>query len=272
MAQDTEYITTRRAGIWSRAMQYHDSPWWASDEEAVADLVPGDGWTVTVKNSITIDTDVTVGLSLQSQIWTPLAVSTTAGSTATSLVSGSYTAAAAVKSSKGQTWIGNTATAAFSIVNGTSKPRVTFSAPPPAGCEYWLFLSSPLNQDLRPVLYCRGITGTTVDLVGGNYDNTWSAGIAAGSSTTFGNSVGMKSTGVTNALRIQSSGTITIAAGKTLTVRGDIGIESSKNSTKAYIIIEPGATLKFDPNQADVPAYDLYRLLITGDGDIRIKG
>lgn len=275
MAQATEYWTTQRDGNWSRPFQYHDSPWWSSDEEIVGSglegTYPGDGWTVVVKHALTVDVDILAGLSLQSQVWTPLTVSTSAGSSVTGLPNGSYSASAAVHSIKGETGIGNTATAAFVLAVGTSKPRITFSSPPPAGCEYWLFLSHPTEPTRRNV-YCTGITGTTIDLVSGLWENTWTAGVASGGSVGFGNARTQRSATITNALTIHAAGSLIVAAGKSFKARGDIEIQSVAGSTKPYITINSGSTFEFDESQAVVPTAKLYRLLMSGDGDIRIKG
>jgi hypothetical protein len=266
------YFSTERDGNWSRPQQYHDSPWWASDEEAVVGLVPGDGYCITIRHVLTMDVDTIIGPSFQTQIWDPLAVSLTAGSAVTNLRSSTYAAAAAIFSPKGRTYIGNTLTATFAIVNGVSRPRITFASPPPAGCSYWLFLSDMTDGQFIPRVYCRGITGTTVDLVAAESAtyNIYDAGVAVPGALPSEDYYGGVSPGECNALTIQAAGSIVVAAGKTLTYRGDVEIQSPVGSTKPYFVINRNGILRPDASQATAPTE--YRVLMRGGGDIRYTG
>jgi hypothetical protein len=271
------YFTTQRAGNWSREARFHDSPWWSSDEEIIGSVLefsyPADDWSVIVRHNLTVDVDIVIGHSLQAAIWEPLAVSATAGSTVTALPTGNYTASASVFSANGETQVGNTVTASFLLTNGVSKPRITFAEVPPAGCTYRIYLSHPLNDipNLR-TLYCSGITGTTVDLVPSLWGNTWSAGVATGGAVGFGNSTGVIPSGQSSAITISAEGSIIVASGKELLIRGDLVVESPTGSTKPFVQIGSGGTFRSDPSLAVDPTRADYLMWFQGGGDIRFLG
>jgi hypothetical protein len=262
MAQGS-FWTTHRAGNWSRPITFHDSPWWASDEED-GDLVgfyPANGDTVIVRHNLTVDADIIIGCSLQAAIWEPLAISTTAGSTVTALPTGSYTLGASVSSANGETHLANTVSAPFTITQGVSKPRVTFVTNPPAGCSYRLYLHGVASGDAM-TLYCQDIGGTTVDLVSGFWGNNWVAGVATGGAVTNQNSTSPLLPGEANA----------VASGKRLLLRGDFVVESPTGSTKPFVQIGSGGTFRTDKSAATDPTRADYLMWFQGGGDIRFLG
>lgn len=265
---------TQRAGNWSSPGSSPDSPWFASEEESGDLTSPGDGDTVVIRHKVTVDVDVVIGRSLQAAIWEPLTVSLTGGSDVTALPSRTYTISADVESANGRTQVGNTVSAPLVITQGTSKPRVTFAEAPPTGCSYNVFLSDSLGDNfLGRSLYCGGVIGTTLDLTLDGYGFSYAAGVPAGTNLGYANSgKGEVPPHQANAVTITSDGSLIVADGKRLLIRGDLAVESSAGSTKDFIQVGKGATYRIDGSQATDPTRAGYIMSFQGGGDIHFAG
>lgn len=267
---------TQRDGNWSTVGGDHSSPWWSSDAQIVGSEIessyPGAGSTVIVRHDLTVDVDITIGLSLQAALWVPPDFTTTGGTTVTSLPTGTYTAAATVFSPMGETQLAGS-TMTLSLTTGVSKPRVLFADFPPTGCTYRLYLDDPSRSGGdRMTLYCSDIGGTTVELVPDAWGNTWDNGVTTGGAVTNQNSTSPQTAGAANAITIKSAGSITIADGKRLAIRGDVVIESSASSKKPFILVGKGSTYRMDPSAATDPTRARYQMVFQGGGDVRFLG
>ncbi len=102
-------------------------------------------------------------------------------------------------------------------------------------------------------------TGTwTGSVVPGNGDTvTVSHAVTVDVNTTVGTSP--STTGGTPALLVDSSGTFTIGTGITLTVRGDLSLNSSSYNVDNFMIMNAGSSLIFDPTLASVRTTAGYR-------------
>lgn len=270
MANDL-YISTRRDGNWSRPQQYHNSPWWVNDADAVPDFVPLAVRTITVAHDLTMDIDVDCGASLQAAIWEPLTVSVLAGFAETELATGHYTVAASVVSAVGETQVGNSLSTTFLLTQAVSKPRVTFASLPPTACFYNLYLDDPAHPG-RLTLYCSGINGAMVDLESGSWGNSYSGSTASGGALTSGGAAEPISSGRSSAITVSSAGSLILLPGKTLLHRGDVVVESPSGSTKPYIQVGAGARMRADGSLAVDPDNSRYLVRYLGGGDIRFLG
>lgn len=276
MAQDS-FFFTRRDGNWSRPIQYHDSPWFTSDSDAVGDegFVPGEDDTVIIRHDIVVDVDTTIGLCLQAAIWTPLTISTTAGELVTDLATGTYTLAASVVGGRGETQVGNTVSQPFVLTQGVSKPRVTFAQAPPIGCKYNIYLDSPTSPGVRH-LYCtdiiEGFITTHCDLITGKWNGQYVSGLAQNGLSEYEDVDGPLPSGRTSAITITSGGSLTVMAGKKLLVRGDLIVESPPGSIKPYIRVGSGATFLSDNSFAVDQSRADYITWFHGGGDVRFLG
>lgn len=269
MANDL-YFQTQRDGNWSRGMQYHNSPWWTNDEDAVPDFFPHDGYTITIAHNIVMDADIDCGASLQAAIWEPIAVSTLTGFGETELATGHYTVAASVVSAVGETHLGNSTATKFLLTQAVSKPRVTFASLPPTGCSYNLYMDDP-DHPGRLTLYCTGINGATVDLVPGQWGNTYGGAAASGGTLASGGAPGPIPYGRSAAITIGATGSLVLAAEKTLTMRGDLIVDSPADSTKVFLQIPATAKVRA-PGDLAVDPTAKYVVRFTGGGDIRFVG
>lgn len=270
MANDL-YISTRRDGNWSRGQQYHNSPWWLNDADAVPDWFPHDGYTITIAHNVIMDVDIDCGASLQSAIWEPLTVSISAGFAETELETGHYTAAASVVSAVGETGIGNSLTTSFLLTQGVSKPQITFVSDPPTACSYNLYLDDPAHPG-RLSLYCSGITGSFVRLTESHWGNGYSTGSVSGGTLTSGGAAEPISSGRSSAITIGTAGTLIIAPEKTLVARGDIVVQSPPFSEVPYLQISSSARIRSYGNHAVDPDNARYLVRFLGGGDIRFIG
>ncbi len=258
-------FTSKAAGNWSASGQ---TTWTQVG-------VPGNGDTVSISHAIAVDVNTTVGASLQRVSWTQLGGTgggtwlATGGGSTTKLATGTYFALYTVVSGTGETQKGNTAsTTNPTITLGTSQPRVTFPAAPPSGCTYNLYLSSPGGSANTCHLFCTGITGSTVDVVGQDngssasfWGNTYSAGAATGGATAYGSAVLAPVANLSNAITLLAAGSLAANSGVSLTVRGDFEIQSTNAATDNQVTFAAGSSLIFDPTQATDRTkanYDLY--------------
>jgi hypothetical protein len=269
MAQGSIWYTHRK-GDWSRPIQYHDSPWWLSDDQAsgLADFVPGAGDTVVVRHALTVDVDTTIGLSLQAAIWTPLEVSTTGGDTVTQLATGTYTLSATVISDIGETTVGGTVSAPFTLTHGVSKPRVMFPQGPPTACSYNIYLDTPDHPEARN-LYSSEITGTSDSTYSDLVSDTW---LVEGVPGAYAESTAPPPSGLAGAVTISSGGSLIVADGKELRLRGDVVVESPEGSTKTFITVGVGATYRIDGSTASDPTRTGYRMWFEGGGKVHFAG
>jgi hypothetical protein len=277
VAQDSFWFT-RRDGNWSRPIEYHDSPWFTSDSDAVGDegFVPGDGDTVIVAHNLTVDVDTKIGLSIASAIWQPLTISVNGpGDLVTDLGSGTYTLAASVVGGRGETTVGNTVSAPFTLSNGISKPRVTFARKPPQGGSYNIYLDSPANPGVRR-LYCSSIieggSGTTCDLITGKWNGQFTSGNAMNGLSQYEDVDGPIPSGRASAITITSGGSLAVMPGKVLLVRGDLIVESPTGSIKPYILVGAGASFRSDSSHASDLSWSDYLVWFQGGGDVRFLG
>jgi hypothetical protein len=275
VAQQESFWYTYRKGNWSRPITYHDSPWWGSDEEhaALTGFVPGENDTVIIRNEVTVDVDTTIGVSIQAAIWEPLAISLTDGLYVTQLGEGQYTLAATVTGGRGETQVGNTVSAQFFLIDGQTKPRVTFAQAPPTGCSYNIYLDDPLHPFVRK-LYCSniiaGATSTFCDLVSGRWlAHSTNENAAQNGTADYVNSSDPLPSGQTSAITITAYGSLIVAAGKRLTALGDIVVESPKDSKTSFIQVGKGATIETDNSSAVDLLRANYLVWFHGGGSIQ---
>lgn len=237
--------------------------------------MPNIGSTVVVGHDIIVDVDTIIGLSLQEAIWTPLAISATAGELVTDLATGTYTLAATVFGANGETQVGNTVSAPFVLTQGVSKPRVTFPEAPPTGCSYNIYLDSPANPGVRH-LYCSdiiaGFSSTYCDLITGKWNGSFVSGLAQNGLSEYEDEVGPIPSGRSSAITITSAGSLTVSPGKKLLVRGDLVVESPTGSIKPYILVGAGATFLSDNSFAADQSRADYLVWFQGGGDVRFLG
>jgi hypothetical protein len=274
VAQDSFWYTYRK-GNWSRPITYHDSPWWGSDEEhaSLTGFVPGDGDTVIIRHEVTVDVDTTIGLSITEAIWAPLTIDLTAGQFATQLGEGPYTLAATITGGRGETQVGNTVSAQFFLIDGETKPRVTFAKAPPTGCSYNIYLDDPLHPRARK-LYCSninaGFSSTFCDLVSGRWlAHATNENAAMNGQADYVNSSDPLPSGQTSAITITAYGSLIVAAGKTLKALGDIVVESPKDSKTSFIQVGKGATIETDNSSAVDLLRANYLVWFHGGGNIQ---
>jgi hypothetical protein len=285
------FMNTYRDGDWSVPSDDPASPWYDSADGPQGSLAaipqggrgkadqdnPTAGDTVIISHAVAVDIDAACGDSYQGEGWSRVAFSATEGAVVTKLATGSYRASYAIRS-KWDTYgfattsAGATESALVSITNGTSRPRVTFPASPPAGCTYDLYLTSTAGTAGTGRRYCGEITGTYVDLVSDKWGNDYSGGLAVNGTAAFAAAFAPTSMRNVSALTIASTGSLAIAAGKILTLRGNLIVESPALSSDDWITVGAGATFGFDSSLAIAPAQAEYIIYFEGGGKIAWSG
>lgn len=243
---------------------------------------PAAGDTAALYHPVTVDTVQEIGDSQPEAAWEPAVLSREAGSAVTSLTTGAYRVAYAARGipgpdSPGLTHIGLSESAVVNLVQGVSKPRVTFPLPPPDNCEYVLYLTPPGGARWGEMTYCTGITGDHVDLVGGNWANEYSAGVASGGPYTLAQirSAGapiLPTTLNTAAVQVYDAGSLTITDGGYLLMRGDFLINTAAGATDDKFIIRGGGRFKFDGSLSPDPTRGNYTIWCSGGCKIFLAG
>ncbi len=202
-----------------------------------AQVVPKNGDTVSIAHAVSVDVNTTVGRSLQGAGWKLVTVAATGGSGGTSaLPTGAYRIAYTIDDGAGgETSAGLTEANALTITNGSSSPLITFPAAPPTGCTYSLYLT---NTGGGVGTERRYVTGITTATYGATFASQWENNTVA-----FASGQAMPVLTGTCAIVITSTGTLSIAGGVTLAVRGDI------NQNTGTMTWAAGASLVFDPTQ-----------------------
>ena len=261
---------SQRAGTsghqWSALSTDTLSPWYDNGAQTALASYPGaapgtNQDIVTQKHAITLDVSATIGYSLQQSALVPVTIANT-GSATTKLATGVYKITYTTVSANGETSVGlRTPTIELTtgtLTNGTSVPRVTFpNGAPPAGCTYNLYLTQAAGSSGTERLFCTGISGATVDLVGAVngsdsfWGNAYSTGVASGGTTAFASATPTTSLLFANraALNMTTAGALTINSGITLTLRGDFG-DVGNTASGVTITAGSGSSIVFDPTQA----------------------
>lgn len=266
--------STYRDGDWSAPFDDPASPWYHAT--LTADLVgyvphggggqadqdnPAAGDTVIISHAVTVDVDSSAGNSMQGQIWAPLAFAATGGSAVTRLATGLYRASGAILGPHGIGGRGLSETEPVLITNGVSRPRVTFPAPPPSGCTYTVYLTAASGASGTGRSYCGSITGAYVDLVGDKGGNTYAGGVADGGVYVLGTQSSPPADRNATAVTLADGGSLVIAPGKALTLRGDILIEAAGAD---WITVGAGGSFGFDATLAIAPSQAEYRVQFPG--------
>lgn len=200
----------------------------------------GDQIVVTA-GTLTIDSSVSAGTSPPgtpdgASAFVPT-ISASAGGTVTSLPTGSYAVVYTNVDSGGKESSRSPESAAVTLTNGTSKPRVTLPALPPGVTSRKLYLKAAGGAALSETLYATGITGTTYDLVSASWtDGTTTQAAAAA----FPNA---------SAIQVNTGASLTVNSGVTLTLKGDLRVTSTGD-----VVLSAGSTLKFDASASASPS------------------
>jgi hypothetical protein len=219
---------------------------WSSGSTWVGGVAPQNGDTVTVEHTVNLDVARNLGVSLQAQGWVQPTYSSSTGSAATNLATGTYQLTYTCVSGNGETGAGLTERSLGTITQSVSQPRVTLPAVP-SGCTYNIYLTNTGGGSGTEHLYCSLISGTTVDLVGGSWGNTYSSGQATGGTTPYASASGPPATASAGAaLAIISSGVLTL--NQNLTLKGDLYLGSVTDGLG--LTASAGTTLTFDPSSA----------------------
>ncbi len=233
-------FTSKAAGNWSASGQ---TTW---NEVGV----PGSGDTATVNHAVTVNVSTTVGASLQGTGWAVVGINLTTGAVVTGLATGTYRASFTTVSSAGETGAGLTDTSLGTITISSSKPRVTLPAAAPASCTYNLYLTNTGGGANTEHLYCTGITGSTVDLTGGLWGNTYAGGQATGGATAYASAAAPPTDASVAAISIGTAGSLVWTNNVKLTVKGNLMLTSAAIGTRNNIPVTQGGSIVFDPTGA----------------------
>jgi hypothetical protein len=289
---------TYRDGNWSVSSDQPTSPWYdggQGDNQTGLATIPRGGYggtdfdsatagdTAWILHRIIINADVEIGGSLPEAGWHPVSFSATGGSAVTFLPSGVYRAAyAAVPiigniNNPGATHIGLTESVAVPIVQSVSRPRATFPSAPPVGCTWTLVLTPTDGPQWSEVIYCPLITGSFVDLVGGQWNNTYAGGIASGGTspaTGSGRALAMQIPtqviGGASGISVTDGGVLTMTGAK-LTCRGDILIVTPVGGIADKLIFQGGG-ISFDGSLSPDPSRGHYVIWCSGGCKIFLNG
>ncbi len=196
---------------------------------------PGSGDTVSITHTITVDANTTIGNSPPptpdgASAFAPT-VSTSAGTTVTSLPTGAYRICYTNVDSNGAESSRSPETAATTFTNGSSKPRVTLPALPTGVTSRKIYMTAAAGASDTETLYATGVTGTTSDLISAS----WTDGtLTQAGSAAFPDASVVK----------VSSGSLTIGTSISLTVLGDIKLVNTTFTMNA------GSTLTFDASSS----------------------
>jgi hypothetical protein len=300
MSNEAE-LKSYQAGDWSITSDVAASPWYGPDQAGIAgapDTIPWDDTPysiVSLYHAVRVDRDAICGGYFPSAPWAPPVFSASAGSTVTRLPTGLYRVSYQINylgtdsKHSGFSSAGNSETAQISIVNGVSKPRVTFPSAPPTGANYTLYMTQSTGVSGTEYMYCDQIKTAYVDLVTELWYSphpvtatptivdTIPGGEVGGGSFPFNpqdpTRFAMAKLGITNALTIFPGGSLTIAAGKTLRLGGDIWIASAPTDVEDFITLERGANLLFVNDLSQMPvAWTDYKMWFAGGGRIKFIG
>lgn len=283
---NTSILVSKRDGDWSTPSNVKDSPWHGAgfDVDAVtpssipsgplADL----GFVACIDHVVNVTADAEVGASYPSAGFDLIDFSATAGSVATRLPSGNYRACYATRSTNGISSVGNTESPAVLLTTGVSKPRVTFPAIPPTGLTYYLFLTAADGDSGSERAYALNISTGHVDLLTEDY-NTDIAGhtdpVVESDSFSAPYARGIPQPTpyrYCSAITIGPEGSLRLAAGVTLTVRGDIWIEGKADGGRDYIVFEAGSRIVWDYSRCIIADSTEYTIWPAAGGRIRFKG
>jgi hypothetical protein len=226
---------------------------WSSASVWTPNGVPGAGDTVVVKHAIAVDSNRTIGASLQGCPQGNATFQPNGGSTPTTFLSGTYRAYYTIQqgttyNAATETSIGFQSELSCGLTNGQNA-QVTFPSSPPAGCSYNLYLSNQNGAANTEQLYCSGITGSTVGLVNNQWGNTDSSGNATGGSTAYsGANFPSFVSKCAVAVTTNASASLALNSGVTLTVRGDLQLSGS--IAAQGLVLSSGSTLLMDPSLA----------------------
>jgi hypothetical protein len=202
-------------------------------------VVAGDQLVVASPHTVTVDSSVALGTSPPQTPTTVPSIALGTGTTVTSLPSGVYQFRYTYVDSGGKESSPTVNIGSGSVVNGTSKPRVTFPALPSGVSSISLYLSAAGGVAGTETLYASGITTTTTDLISGSWTN---GTLSQAASAALPNAT---------AVKVNAGGTLAGSGGSTLTCRGDvvIGNTSGSGTLQGWA----GGTLTFDPSAAASP-------------------
>lgn len=205
---------------------------------------PGSGDRVTINTgTVTVDVNTTVGESRPSAPYhdsqAPTVNVTGGGSVGGSLPAGAYYLVYTELDSGAKESNPSQETANFTVAAGNI-PRVTLPALPTGVSSRNIYLTAAAGARGSETLYATGVTGTTYDLSSASWNNgTQAQSAAAAAPSVF-------------AVNLGTGAALTVAAGVTFTVRGEI-----YNSNQA-LTLGAGASLLFDTSLCASPAAVTY--------------
>lgn len=272
---------TYRDGNWSAPFDDPSSPWYHAT--LTADLVgyvprggAGEpdldnataGDTVIVEHALTVDGAFSCGNSMPAAPWdAPMGI-VVGGLFTTNLPTGEYRASYYLRSSYGSTSVGLSETDPFDVVQGVSHVRASFPPNRPAGSTYVLVLTEAGGAAGTGRVYCRDITGPTVDMRVDTWENTEVGGGAAQgpNSRPFAAASPPPDGSSSAALIVESTGRLIFADGSLLTIRGDWMINSPDGSTDTWATFRGTGDYEFNSSRAQDPTHTEYRVIWQGHG------
>lgn len=289
------FFTAYRDGAWETPSDDPASPWYdgpvvpeASGDQTARARAPrgGAGGIFSDPNSgdtviivgfhVTASADASCGGSGPESPRSPIGSSMSAGSTVTLLPTGTYRATCFLQSATlyGRSGVGASESAPFALVDGVSKPRLYMPYVPPSGTYWVVELTKAGGATMTERTYCQGVTGAYLDLVSALWGASYHAGKAENGVVSYDDNPSsgtIHSARETAALVIGAGGKVTIAAGKILTLRGDLVSELPDDSTADLVLIRgSGAGFCFDSTLAQYPTQTEYGVMGAG-GNIGLR-
>lgn len=217
--------------------------------------IPGNGDVASITHSVTVNVDTTVGASVAASPQTAPTLANTGGSGGTwSGASGSYRAGYSWVTANGETAM-SPETGNITLTQSSSAVRVTIPALPTGVTSANIYLTGAGTGSQTETLYATGVTTTTHDPASASWNNGTQTQAAAPSmplgyqttatATTFGGA----------AIRVSSTGSLTVGSGVKLTVRGDIILGGTT------LTVKDDSTLEFDPSASASPTTFSYALI-----------
>lgn len=202
-----------------------------------------DGDQLVINHAVVQDANMVLGTSPPITPTAAATISATGGgSVGGSLAAGTYRHTYSYVDASGRECSPLREVGSTIAVSAGNIPRVTIGTLPAGVVSATLYLTTAGGGLGTSRKYCSGITGTTVDLVSGGWHNTYDgSGDATGGSTAFADA-DTQPNGF--AAVVNSAGSLTVASGVSLTLRGDVQLIGA-------LTFDSASSLEFDASLSE---------------------